>query len=64
MSAQLADGRDDQCERRLQQQTTLDLQWTERRMNFRPVAVTMWVELAVSWIDFSSVEFLLVEAVT
>ncbi|KAG3144806.1 hypothetical protein PI124_g7414 [Phytophthora idaei] len=64
MSAQLADERDDQCERRLQQQTTLDLQWTERRMNFRPVAVTMWVELAVSWIDFSSVEFLLVEAVT
>ncbi|KAG2806087.1 hypothetical protein PC129_g7302 [Phytophthora cactorum] len=64
MSAQLADKRDDQCEGRLQQQTTLDLQRTERRMNSRPVAVTMWVELAVSWIDFSSVEFSLVEAVT
>ncbi|KAG3189466.1 hypothetical protein PC128_g11734 [Phytophthora cactorum] len=48
MSAQLADERDDQCEGRLQQQTTLDLQRTERRMNSRRVAVTMWVEIAVS----------------
>ncbi|KAG2828063.1 hypothetical protein PC118_g23793 [Phytophthora cactorum] len=27
-------------------------------------SVTTWVKLAVSWTDFSSVEFLLVETVT